>query len=582
MFSNNTLIDRLSNRFRKSEEEINDSIKYIFSRIAQFIVDGKVFYIYDLGYIYADKNSNVVFRNADIAFDVSLENIVGKYYGQKSYYEAVFETMRHIIDNAEIIYIEDFGTFYYKDGYINFECSDNLSYLVEEQNDKLNKITSTALTRRLSSRFKKSKFEVISLVNELFKNIILSIINDNVFYIYDIGYIFVNNCKLIFRSHDIAFDESIKDISNNERKIQVHETILESIRHIVDNGERVYIEYFGTFFYSDGHIKFEADEVLLYFVDKRFNIDKIIDNISKELDELYSNKNSLKNKEEKYKSIKEYKEQESQDINHFEKEFFENRNTQRVVNKISSINEVEKIDRKITDNKITRDRITIRKKKNTNPYPILIAAAFIVVIAFVVISFINYPNFNEGLTYNIDNKNLYNIVNEYFSYIDSKDLFSYKLASNMYYWDLSKELYNDVTYWPLIYAYNNQKYKVDAVIKKGSSISYKKLPESMISPKNNTNSIEDIKYFYNTLSKSFIILYPNFISAKKNGHALWSLKLSYYYDKNVFTTNAPLIPSGVYSNILAQNGRIVNLYSQISKYNKLNGSIISSFMAVVK
>ena len=290
----------------------------------------------------------------------------------------------------------------------------------------------------------------------------------------------------------------------------------------------------------------------------------------------------MKNKEEKYKSIKEYKEQESQDINHFEKEFFENRNTQRVVNKISSINEVEKIDRKITDNKITRDRITIRKKKNTNPYPILIAAAFIVVVAFVVISFINYPNFNEGLTYNIDDKNLYNIVNEYFSYIDSKDLFSYKLASNMYYWDLSKELYNDVTYWPLIYAYNNKKYKVDAVIKKGSSISYKKLPESMISPKNNTNSIEDIKYFYNTLSKSFIILYPNFISAKKNGHALWSLKLSYYYDKNVFTTNAPLMPSGVYSNILAQNGRIVNLYSQISKYNKLNGSIISSFMAVVK
>ena len=173
MFSNNTLIDRLSNRFRKSEEEINDSIKYIFSRIAQFIVDRKVFYIYDLGYIYADKNDNVVFRNADIAFDVSLENIVGKYYGQKSYYEAVFETMRHIIDNAEIIYIEDFGTFYYKDGYINFECSDNLSYLVEEQNDKLNKITSTALTRRLSSRFKKSKSEVISLVDELFKNIIL-------------------------------------------------------------------------------------------------------------------------------------------------------------------------------------------------------------------------------------------------------------------------------------------------------------------------------------------------------------------------------------------------------------------------
>lgn len=573
MFSNNTLIDRLSNRFKKSKEEVNDSIKYIFSKIAPMIVDGKVFYIYDIGYIYVDKNSNVVFRTSDIAFDVSLENIVGKYYGQKTYYEAVFETMRHIIDNAEAIYIEDFGTFYYKDGYIRFECSDNLSYLVEETNDKLNKITSTALTRRLSSRFNKSKLEIIALVDELFKNIILSIINDNVFYIYDIGYIFVNNCKLIFRSHDIAFDESIKDISINDRKKEVYETILEAIRHIVDNGERVYIEYFGTFFYSDGHIKFEADEVLLYFVDKRFNIGKIIDNISKELDDLYSNKNTLEYleyKEENYKSINKEIKSESSEINNFERGFFENINAQKVVNKVSNINKIEKPDRKITI-----------KKKETNPYPILIASAFIVVIVFVVISFVNYPNLNEGLTYNIDDKKLYNIVNEYFNNINSKELLSYKLSSNMYYWDISKELYNDFTYWTLIYAYN-EKYKVDAVIKKGSSIRYKKLPESMISPKNNTNSIEDIKYFYNTLSKSFIILYPNFINAKKNEHALWALRLSYYYDKNVFTSNATLIPKGVYSNILAENGGIGNLYSQFSKYNKLNESIILSFMAVVK
>ena len=557
MFSNNILIERLSNRFKISEKEIKDSIQHIFSEITSLVVDGKVFYMYDLGFIYADKEANLIFRNADIAFDASLETITIKYLGRTAFYEAIFETMRHIIDNGGIIYIEDFGTFSYKDGYVHFDCSDTLSYLIEERFDKVNKITSTILTKKLSSRFKKSKMEVIDLINQLFKEITLSVIDSKVFHIYDLGFIYVDkNCKLVFRSADIGFDESINDIADGDKEKEIYETILEAIRHAVDNGEKVYIECFGTFFYNDGYIKFEPDEILLYVVDKRFNIKKLINNISNELDGFYSDKNILESKTEKYKSMKEYTESELLDINNFEKDFFSNENIKK-------------------SKKATNKDISIA--------PILITSIFIVAIVLITIFFITYPNSNKNLIYGIDNKKLENIVDEYFNNIDSKELLTYKLTSDMYYWDISKELYDDFTYWALIYAYN-KRYKADAIIKKGSSIRYKDIRKNIQSQtdSNETSTMEDIKYFYNTLSKSFLLLYPDFISAKKDGHALWTLKLSYYYDKNVFMTNSNIVPDNVYSNVLANNDGMGSFYSQFSKYKKLNGNIVSSFMAVIK
>ena len=579
MFSNNILIERLSNRFKISEKEINDSIKHIFSEIALLIIDGKVFHMYDLGFIYT-KDSKLIFRNADIAFDASLENITIEYLGRRAYYKAMFETMRHIIDNGGIIYVEDFGTFSYKDGYVHFDCSDTLSYLIEERHDKINKISSTILTKKLSSRFKKSKTEVIGLINQLFKKIILSVIDSKVFYIYDLGYIYVDkNCKLVFRSADIAFDESIKDISESEEKKEEYETILETIRHEVFNGEKIYIECFGTFFYDDGYVKFEPDEIFLYVVDKRYNIKKIIEEISKELDDLYSNKNILEGKleSEKYKSMKEYSASELLDINNFEKEII----ADKKVKKPAAYKKSKKFVYKVKP-----VRKNTNKKSGLTP---ILVAAIIVIIAFISIFFITYPNQNKNLNYDIGNNKLENIVNEYFDNIDSKELLTYKLTSDMYYWDIAKELYNDSTYWALIYAYNKT-YKVDELIKKGSLIRYKNIQKKTqtVSNKNKKEnaltdlSIEDIKYFYNTLSKSFLLLYPDFIGAKKEEHALWTLKLSYYYDKNVFMTNSNIVPDNAYSNVMANDDGIGSFYSQFFKYNKLNGNIFSSFMAVIK
>lgn len=592
MFSNNILIERLSNRFKISEKEINDSIKHIFSEISSLILNGKVFYMYDLGFIFINKDSKLIFRNADIAFDDSLETITQKYLGRTAYYEAMFETMRHIIDNAGTIYIEDFGTFSYKDGYVHFDCSASLSYLIEERGDKINKITSTFLTRRLSSRFKKSKAEVIDLVNQLFKKIILSIIDSKVFHIYDLGFIYVDkNCKLVFRSADIGFDESIKDIADSESKKEIYETILEAIRHAVDNGERVYIECFGTFFYDDGYVKFEPDEILLYVVDKRYNIKKIIEEISKELDYLYANKNIFESKAEKYKSMQEYSASELLDINNFEKEILAEKSDKKVKKTIASQKPKQFVykEKPVKPAKpVKQPKPIIRKKNKKMGLTPILVAAIIVIIAFITIFFITYPNSNKNLTYDINNNKLENIVNEYFDNMDSGELLTYKLTFDMYYWDIAKELYNDSTYWTLIYAYN--KYKVDELIKKGSLIRYKNIQKKVqtASNKNTKGSdltdmpIEDVKYFYNTLSKSFLLLYPYLIGAKKEAHALWTLKLSYYYDKNVFITNANIIPDNAYSNVLENNDGLGSFYSQFLKYKKLNGNIVSSFMAVIK
>ena len=584
MFSNNILIERLSNRFKISEKEINDSIKHIFSEITSLVLNGKVFYMYDLGFIYTSKDSELIFRTADIAFDDSLETITMQYMGRTDYYKAMFETMRHIIDNGGKIFIEDFGTFSYKDGYVYFELSDALSYLVEEKHDIANKITSTILTRRLSSRYKKSKTEIINLINQLFKKIILSVIDSKVFYIYDLGYIYVDkNCKLVFRSADIAFDESIKDIAESEEKKELYESILETARHEIFNREKIYIECFGTFFYDDGYINFEPDEIFLYVVDKRYNIKKIIEEISKELDDLYSNKNILESKieskNEKYKSMKEYSALELLDINNFEKEMLAGK-SDRKIKKPAAYKKPKKF---VYKGKAMRK--TTNKKSGLTP---ILIAALIVIIAFIAIFFITYPNSNKNLTYDINNNKLENIVDEYFDNIDSKELLTYKLTYDMYYWDIAKELYNDSTYWTLIYAYN--KYKADEIIKKGSLIRYKNIQKKtqIVSNKNKKESaltalsIKDIKYFYNTLSKSFLLLYPDFIGAKKEEHALWTLKLSYYYDKNVFANNSNIIPDNAYSNALTNNDGLGSFYSQFLKYKKLNGNIFSSFMAVIK
>ena len=100
MFSTNSiLIDRLSSRLRTTKTEINKLISELFSSITPYVLNNKVFYMYELGYIYLDKNYNIIFRSSDISFDASLNTITEKYDTvknraiKKKLYEMIFENI---------------------------------------------------------------------------------------------------------------------------------------------------------------------------------------------------------------------------------------------------------------------------------------------------------------------------------------------------------------------------------------------------------------------------------------------------------------------------------------------------------
>ena len=164
----------------------------------------------------------------------------------------------------------------------------------------------------------------------------------------------------------------------------------------------------------------------------------------------------------------------------------------------------------------------------------------------------------------------YFLSNRYHDEITRNDITS----KDMYYWDIAKTIYGDATYWPLLYAYNNDKFKISNVIKKGSTISYRNIPDFY--------SVREIKYLNNTLSKSYIYVYPILTNDNKYNHALWALKLSAYYDLNVFKNNSNVIPEETYMEILNNNSTINTTYNDLIKYGQLNENIVLSIFDIIK
>ena len=296
-------------------------------------------------------------------------------------------------------------------------------------------------------------------------------------------------------------------------------------------------------------------------------------------------------KDNDYPEMKEYSNEELLDINHFDKEDLESAINISINNKEEDKREIENnlseinIQKELLNNKKTLNT-NIKKsgnktmdKNNVKRSNVLLVGIIRVIIIIIIIFILGiassiYYNRNRMISSNsIENRKLYDIVNEYFNQIDSANL-SYVTSKDMYYWDLAKTLYGDATYWPLIYAYNNDKFKISNVIRKGSTISYRNIPDFY--------SIREIKYLNNTLSKSYIYVYPILTNDNKYNHALWALKLSAYYDLNVFKNNSSIIPQETYMEILNNNNTINTTYNDLIKYGQLNENIVLSFFDMIK
>ncbi|WPC37637.1 hypothetical protein PQQ32_12195 [Brachyspira hyodysenteriae] len=531
--TNNKLLENISSEFNIENDEAESIIQKLFLKITSSILDKNRFYIYKVGILSLDQNNNITLNTEDENFDESLESLnvtsnnIKNIFLEKSIYKSICKNIADIL-KEEDVYIKDFGTFSNN----RFEADNYLKNKIKELNN--NEVVEDILDE-LDSQIK-------------------------------------NNKTNIDEKEEI---EEIVEISDEENKEEENKSI--------DNN-------------VVGNIWKNYNSIDLNSMIKNLNEKEDMENKSEETAEEKEKKDNISDNENNdYPEMKEYSNEELLDINHFNKEDLEHSSSadinneedkKEIENNSLEINiQKELLNNNNKNNKETQNT-NIKKsgkktmdKNNVKRKNVLLVGIIRVIVILIIIFILGiassiYYNRNKVIYSNsIENQKLYDIVNEYFNEIDSANL-SYVTSKDMYYWDIAKTLYGDATYWPLIYAYNNDKFKISNVIRKGSTISYRNIPDFY--------SIREIRYLNNTLSKSYIYVYPILTNDNKYNHALWALKLSAYYDLNVFKNNSSVIPEETYIEILNNNNTINTTYNELIKYGQLNENMVLSIFDIIK
>ncbi|MBW5381074.1 hypothetical protein, partial [Brachyspira hampsonii] len=490
-----------------------------FSKITSSILNGNRFYIYKVGILSLDENNNIILDKEDENFDESLESLnvtnnnIKNIFLEKSIYKSIFKNIADI-SKEEDVYIKNFGTFSNN----HFETDAFLKNQIKELHN-----------------------------NEIAEDILDELDSQ------------IKNKKLSYNNDDDEIEEII-EINDEENKDEENKSI--------DNN-------------VVGNIWKNYNSIDLNSMIKKLNEKKDIE------DEKENNNNTSDNDKNDYPEMKEYSKEELLDINHFDKEDLEHADTNANTkedekeNNLSEINIQKELlnNKEKLNNNIKKSGNKTMNKNNVKSKNMLLVGIIRVILIIIIIfilgiaSSIYYSSSRIISDNSIENRKLYDIVNEYFNEIDSANL-TYITSKDMYYWDIAKTLYGDATYWPLIYAYNNDKFKISNVIRKGSTISYRNIADFY--------SIKDIKYLNNTLSKSYIYVYPVLTNDNKYNHALWALKLSAYYDLNVFKNNSNIMPKEIYTEILNNNNTISTTYNDLIKYGQLNENIVLSIFDIIK
>ena len=560
MFKTNyTLIENISNEFNIDKNEINIIIKELFDKITLSIINGNKFYMDKLGVISADEDKKIFFSNEDESFDESLESIdvkskdIKDIFLEKSIFKSIFKNIKDI-SKSEHVYIENFGTFYYNSNII-FDPDTYLKNKVK--NTENNEITEDILDE-LDNKILNKRIENINN-DEILEEVIdeeNNSIDDNI-----IGNIWKNKTY-----NSIDLNTMIKKLNENEKTEDSENTV---IIEEEKNKKEEKIDY--------PEMKEYSKEELLDI--NNFDEDYLNENAEKNIKgkEMESHKETEKSeeknkKEEKinYPEMKEYSEEELLDINNFDEKYINDLKENTTANK-----NIEKELLNIKNTKELDNKKMNKRKESSELFKGILKVALIIIFILIIGIFVSiyYGSNKIVASNNIENQKLYDVVNTFFNSMNAASL-SYITSKDMYYWDIAKYLYGDATYWPLLYSYNNDKYKISNVIKKGSSISYRNIPDFY--------SYKEIKNLDNTLSKSYMLLYPILINDRKLKHALWALKLSAYYDLNVFKNNADMIPENTYNNIVKESSSIKITYDEFIKYGQLNENILLSFIDIIK
>ena len=590
--NNNKLIENISNEFDIEKEEVNNIINNLFGNISLSILNGKKFYMDKLGVISIDNNLNVVLSNHEENFDESLESIdvknndIKNIFLEKSIYKSIFKNIKDI-SREEEVHIENFG--YFHSSSISFKIDPILQNIIsikfnKDDKDNLN-INNDDLIKKLDTTLedicnkekgtsnKENKEVVEDILDELdnranientqenYEEDMVEIVDDNNYnddsYNEEnddsidnnvIGNIWKNqSCESnIENNNEEEYNNNytIDDIINSNENY-IEDNIIEE--DTIEDKEEIENDYPEM----KEHTKEELLDINNFDSSDLKNIDegRIEENMEKEINDKTSSQEELLNASRSNEDLLETSKRESLEV----------------LNKYE--NEIKNVQQSNTDNK----KNNIQKNSSSLFGGILKVVCIIIFILIVGVIISNYYNKSSSISAsnNVENQKLYDIVNTYFNEVNSTSL-SYITSKDMYYWDIAKSLYGDAAYWPLIYSYNSGEYKISNIIKKGSSISYKSLQKP--------TSTKDIKLLNNTISKSYISIYPILVNDKKLSHSLWALKLSAYYDINVFKNNASIMPEQTYNDILRENNGIKNIYSDMVN----NENVFVSFIENIK
>ncbi|MEI0517021.1 hypothetical protein [Brachyspira murdochii] len=612
MFKTNyTLIENISNEFNIDKNEINLIIKELFDKISLSIINGNKFYMDKLGVISTDEDKNIFFSNEDESFDESLESIDVKskelknIFLEKSIYKSIFKNIKDISKN-EHVYIENFGTFYYNSNII-FEPDTYLENKVkntknnEIAEDILDELDNKILNKRIENINNDETLEEVidEENNSIDDNIIENIWKNKTYNSIDLNTMIKNLNENEEKTEDNENTVIMEEEKNQEEKIDYPEMKEYSKEELLDinNFDEDYlnkddsIENDNKENKIENNKKEEKEEKTNYPEMKEYSKEELLDINNFDKDYLLENdkdmkdnenvievmeiKEKSKKEENNYPEMKEYSKEELLDINNFDKNDLNDLNEKNIIKNTISNKNIEKELLNIKNTKELDNKKMKKRKENFELFKSILKVAFIIIFILIVGVFISiyYGSNRTVASNNVENQKLYDVVNTFFNSMNAASL-SYITSKDMYYWDIAKYLYGDATYWPLLYSYNNDKYKINNVIKKGSSISYRNIPDFY--------SYKEIKNLDNTLSKSYMLLYPILINDRKLKHALWALKLSAYYDLNVFKNNADMIPENTYNNIVKESSSIKITYDEFIRYGQLNENILLSFIDIIK
>ncbi|ADG72729.1 hypothetical protein [Brachyspira murdochii] len=612
MFKTNyTLIENISNEFNIDKNEINLIIKELFDKISLSIINGNKFYMDKLGVISTDEDKNIFFSNEDESFDESLESIDVKskelknIFLEKSIYKSIFKNIKDISKN-EHVYIENFGTFYYNSNIIfepdtylenkvkNTKNNEIAEYILDELDNKI-------LNKRIENINNDETLEEVidEENNSIDDNIIENIWKNKTYNSIDLNTMIKNLNENEEKTEDNENTVIMEEEKNQEEKIDYPEMKEYSKEELLDinNFDEDYlnkddsIENDNKENKIENNKKEEKEEKTNYPEMKEYSKEELLDINNFDKDYLLENdkdmkdnenvievmeiKEKSKKEENNYPEMKEYSKEELLDINNFDKNDLNDLNEKNIIKNTISNKNIEKELLNIKNTKELDNKKMKKRKENFELLKSILKVAFIIIFILIVGVFISiyYGSNRTVASNNVENQKLYDVVNTFFNSMNAASL-SYITSKDMYYWDIAKYLYGDATYWPLLYSYNNDKYKINNVIKKGSSISYRNIPDFY--------SYKEIKNLDNTLSKSYMLLYPILINDRKLKHALWALKLSAYYDLNVFKNNADMIPENTYNNIVKESSSIKITYDEFIRYGQLNENILLSFIDIIK